>query len=302
MIKMTEKLSCPACGQTKKRLRGEKNDFEIYNCADCGTLYATEKFENSVFDYDNYYDDNNLVIPDFVLEKIGETVRGFEKYRKTNRFLDVGCGAGTLIKAALKENWKAEGVEVSRSSVEFLRKENIEVFQGELSAANFPDDSFDVVAAIEILEHIYEPGKMLGEIHRVLRPGGLLWATTPHGRGASARMLGTRWSCVFPPEHLHLFSVKGIKNLLTKAGFRNPRILTEGVNPFEIINVLRADKNLPNDLEAEEGEESFSRVETGYQLNHALTKSPSRKMFKNLLNNLLNAARLGDSIKIWAEK
>lgn len=299
---MTVELSCPACGSAKKRLRGEKNDFNIYGCKNCGTLYAVEKGEREFFDYDNYYTEENLVIPDFILEKIAETIRGFEKYRQTNRFLDVGCGAGTLLKAALNENWETVGVEVSSSSVEFLKKEKIEVFHGELSAANFPADSFDVVAAIEILEHIEEPRKILDEIYRILRPGGLLWATTPHGRGASARLLGTRWSCVFPPEHLNLFSVKGIKNLLANAGFSNPKILTEGVNPFEIINVLRANKNLPNALDAKEGEESFSRVETGYELNQALTKSPARKMIKNLLNSLLNLGRMGDSLKIWAEK
>lgn len=299
---MTVELICPACANTEKRLRGEKNDFDIYSCNSCGTLYSAEKGEKLVFDYDDYYTEENLIIPDFILAIITETIRGFEKYRRNNRFLDVGCGSGILIKAALKENWEAEGIEVSRSSVEFLRKENIKVFEGELAAANFPENSFDVVAAIEILEHIEEPGKIIDEIYRILRPGGLLWATTPHGRGASARMLGTRWSCVYPPEHLHLFSVKGIKNLLTNAGFSNPKILTEGVNPFEIINVLRAKKNLPNVLDAKEGEESFSRVETGYELNQALTKSPSRKAVKNLLNGLLNLSSMGDSLKIWAEK
>ena len=111
----------------------------------------------------------------------------FEKYRRNNRFLDVGCGAGTLLKAARKENWQAEGIEVSRALVELLRRQDIKVFHGDLAAAQFPDNSFDVAAAVEILEHIPEPLDVLREIYRVLRPGGLLWATTPHGSGASAR-------------------------------------------------------------------------------------------------------------------
>ena len=69
---------------------------------------------------------------------------------------------------------------------------------------------FDVVIASEVLEHVLDPHAMLVEILRVLRPGGLLWATTPHGRGISARLLGLEWSNVCPPEHLQLFSVAGI--------------------------------------------------------------------------------------------
>lgn len=301
---MIEKFCCPACHQTQNRLRGEKGNFNIYTCRKCGTLYAVGK-EAAVFDYDTYYNEDNLAIPDFVLQRLTEIVQTFEKYRQNNRFLDVGCGAGTLLKVALKEGWQAEGVEVSLPSIEFLEKQNMKVFHGDLSAAKFPNGSFDIATAVEILEHIPDPINILKEIHRVLRPGGLLWATTPHGKGMSARLLGTDWTCVTPPEHLHLFSVKGTKNLLAEAGFRNVRVLTQGVNPFEIIHALRNGKNLP-DKEKSEIEESvklpFNRVEKGYELNAALLNSASRRAVKNLLNNLLNVTHLGDSLKIWAEK
>jgi SAM-dependent methyltransferase len=186
-----------------------------------------------------------------------------------------------------------------------LEKQGVKVFHGDLAAASFPENSFDVITAVEILEHIPYPGNVLKDIYRALRPGGLFWATTPHGKGASARLLGTRWTCVSPPEHLHLFSVRGIKRLLAEAGFRNVRILTQGVNPFEIIHTLRQGKSLPNESNQENNQAAepvFNRVETAYEINAALSKSPSRRVVKNLLNNLLDATRLGDSLKIWAEK
>jgi SAM-dependent methyltransferase len=121
------------------------------------------------FNYDDYYDENNLAISDFVERRLTEIMHSFEKYRQNNRFLDVGCGAGTLLTVALNEAWQAEGIEVSRSSVEFLRKQDIKVFHGDLPAARFSEGSFDVAAAIEILEHIPEPINILKEIYQVFR-------------------------------------------------------------------------------------------------------------------------------------
>ena len=47
----------------------------------------------------------------------------------------------------------------------------------------------------------------------MLRPGGLFWTTTPHARGLSARVLGLKWRCIWPPEHLQLFSVAWSKSV-----------------------------------------------------------------------------------------
>lgn len=302
-IEKFDKVNCPACRQLSKHLYGEKNGFDMFICENCNTLYSSEKESATVFDYSNYYNEETLDIPDFVTMRLGEIVRTFEKYRQNNRFLDVGCGAGALLKAAVSEGWEAEGVEVSQSSVEYLQKQNIKVFYGDLMKANFPEGSFDVVTAVEILEHISNPDAVLKEIYRVLRPGGLLWATTPHGRGASGKLLGVQWTCVAPPEHLHLFSVNGIKQLLIESGFRNVSISTQGVNPFEIIHALRhRDKPKSKPEETQPSEADFDRVDTAYELNFALSKSTSRRAVKNLLNYLLSITRLGDSIKIRAER
>lgn len=134
---------------------------------------------------------------------------------------------------------------------------------------------------------------------RILRPGGLFWATTPHGAGISIRLLKTEWSVVSPPEHLQLFSVKGMRALLTAAGFGRVQIATQGVNPYEIVHRLRGHRASAGDSDAADGK-PFSRVESGYRLNESLTSSPSRRALKNSLNSLLNVSRLGDSLKIRA--
>jgi len=300
---------CPCCHTVERKAIGEKNGFYIFLCNNCQTLY-TQSVEdlNVAENYDDYYHQGNLTVPDFVNVRLNEIAKSFESYRQNNRLLDVGCGAGLLLEASLKNKWQAEGLEVSSSSVDSLRKRGIKVFHGILSEAQFPADHFDVVTAVEMLEHIPNPAEVIVEIHRILRPGGLFWATTPHGRGASARLLGQKWSCVTPPEHLHLFSVKGLQKIIKEADFREVKISTYGVNPFEIFHRWREEDSSPPIVNAEgeirnESEaKQFDRVGTGYELNAALSGSPMRIMTKNFLNSILNATRLGDSLKVWAVK
>ena len=306
---------CPACGHVPGVVRGEKNGFPLLACRSCATIYTAHlpSIDQSQ-DYDGYYTPENLTVAAFIEKHLDEIVSTFEPYRKNNRVLDVGCGAGTFLEAAGRAGWKAIGVEVSRTASEHIRQRGFEVFCGELQQANYPHDHFDVVIASEVLEHVPDPRTMIEEIARVLRPGGLLWATTPHGRGISARLLGSKWSIVCPPEHLQLFSVASMKKLLGSAGFRKVSVATHGTNPFEILHSLRhgakgvaADNGAGRSDEGDQGgagesRENFNRVESSYQLNEFLSDSPFRRFLKGTLNGLLNVGRIGDSLKIRAEK
>jgi len=296
---------CPACGQAGGRNRGSKNDFRVLSCEACGTLFTVQLpgISHSQ-DYSDYYTAENLTVPAFIDKRLDEIVSTFEPYRKNNRLLDVGFGAGSFLKAAARNNWQPFGVEVSQPAVEHLRECGFEVFCGELEKAVYADDHFDVVILSEVLEHVPDPMSLVEASVRVLRPGGLLWATTPHGRGISARLLGLEWSNVCPPDHLQLFSVAGTRGLLSSAGLKRFEIKTHGTNPFEILHSMRARMKgtAPEKNGLANERESFNRVESSYQLNEFLSDSPPRRFLKGALNELLNVVGMGDSLKIRAEK
>lgn len=293
---MFEGRRCPACDSAAAQCKGEKNGFSLRSCRLCGTLFTAHLPDAaSSHDYETYYHAQNLTTPDFVHQRLDELALQFLPYRKNNRLLDVGCGAGTLLQSARRAGWEAEGTEVSLPAVESVRNMGFSVFYGELAAADYAPASFDVVAAVEVLEHVPQPLELMEEVARILRPGGLFWATTPHGCGLSARLIGTQWSVVYPPEHLQLFSVRGIRTMLQRAGFSQIRTATNAMNPYEILHTIRS-RRRSKVRGAQPG--SFKRVQTGYQLNESLTKSPSRKLVKNALNGILNASRLGDKLKV----
>lgn len=297
---------CPACGRARGESRGQKNEFELLACQSCATLYTDHlPSVDQPQDYDSYYSSENLTVPTAIQRRLDEIVATFDSYRRNNRLLDVGFGAGTFLEAAARGKWQAFGVEVSHTAVEHVRDRGFQLFCGELGKAGYPDDYFDVIIASEVLEHVPYPQALLEDIARVLRPGGLLWATTPHGRGISARLLGLSWSNVCPPEHLQLFSVASIKELLPGAGFRRVEVATHGTNPFELLHSMRrrvTGAAQENGSGARDGDESFNRVKSSYQLNEFLSDSPFRRFLKATLNSLLNTGRMGDSLKIRAEK
>ncbi len=286
---------CPACHSREFRKWGEKNGFSVLGCSICDTLFTDHvPDESEQQNYDEYYGESNLSVPAFIRERVKEIVSGFAQLRQTNNFLDIGFGAGTVLEVAEEQSWRPHGLEVSLPAVEQARSRGFEVFHGNLTDANYPDSFFDVVTASEILEHLREPEVELREIWRILRPGGLLWGTTPSAKSLSFKLLGLNWTVLSPPEHIQLYSRSGAAMMMKKAGFIRVDFRTYGLNPSEIINHFRGGRTGID--------EPFSRVASSYQLNESLTKSPMRKMFKAILNETLNAARMGDSLKIYAYK
>jgi hypothetical protein len=101
---------------------------------------------------------------------------------------------------------------------------------------------------------------------------------------------------VSPREHLQLFSRRGVESLLEQAGFVRTWVVTEGLNPFEIVNARRG-------RQAHSGHTAGNaRVQSGYELNAFLAGGGARRAVKAFANHVLRLCRLGDSLKIRAEK
>lgn len=97
---------------------------------------------------------------------------------KGRKLLEVGCGAGIDLVRFARAGVDVTAIDLSQTSIELARK-NIEqngltadlhVMNGE--CMDFPDNTFDVVYAHGVLQYTADTGKMVGEIHRVLKPGG----------------------------------------------------------------------------------------------------------------------------------
>jgi 2-polyprenyl-3-methyl-5-hydroxy-6-metoxy-1,4-benzoquinol methylase len=96
--------------------------------------------------------------------------------------LDAGCGVGYGLEVlATAGAASVTGVDIDEGAVERARERRVagEILTGDLRKLPFEDESFDVVVCFETIHHVADGERALGELHRVLRPGGLLLISSP---------------------------------------------------------------------------------------------------------------------------
>jgi len=212
------------------------------------------------------------------------------RFKKEGRMiLDVGCGYGYFLDLAKKRAWHTRGVEIvgvpAKGAKEKVGGENI--FDGSLSEAHYPSESFDAVTLWDILFIVENPYDELRECYRVLKDGGIIgirvrniffqkiayWIYRPFGR--IAWKLGIKAPYVF---HLYCYSTKSMQLLLQRIGFTSIQI-------------------------------SNSPLTRGDPYSHSTIKSLTRaaKVFVDALSMIIYGISggkwiIGPSLLIWAEK
>ncbi len=112
-------------------------------------------------------------------EIVHKIIKEYVGKNKDLSILDVGCGTGALIKE-LERYGAVYGIDFSEEAVSYCRSRGIKnVEKSIVEKIPYPEDYFDVVLAMDVLEHIPDDRVGLREIYRVLKPGGLLVIFVP---------------------------------------------------------------------------------------------------------------------------
>lgn len=233
--------TCPACGSTRLRVAFRSGEPSFYRCRDCGSLHdpepSTHRDVRRLYGGREYfvkasgpdteravlwgYPDDYLADRANVEAKFDRVLSHLERYVTPGRLLDVGSGPGFLLTVASRRGWEPVGLDINEWAAEYGRKElGVDVRAGTLHEAAFPESAFDALTMMDLIEHVPDPGALVSEAARVVRPGGALAILTPDAGAVSSRALGHRWPEVRRPgEHTILFSVEGLSRLLTRNGF-----------------------------------------------------------------------------------
>ncbi len=234
-----------------------KKERDLVECQGCGLvfvspfptkseirkIYTKETFakfnpkDKTRAGYGHYLEEGNIR-----REMMRKIVSLVEKYKKRGKLLEAGCALGFFLEEAKKSGFEVWGVEIMDFAVDYCRKRGLkQISKGSLEENKFPDSSFDVVAALQLLEHIWDPGAFLQEAKRVLKPNGILVIFVPDRKSITARLMGKHWFGYYHYQHLFVFDKKTLRNYLDKTGFKILGVGSEGPawfftkTPFERV-------------------------------------------------------------------
>lgn len=162
------------------------------------------------------------------------------------RILDVGCGTGHFLAVAAAHGYEVYGVEPNPAEVQFAKSElklpNIHC--GTLSDANYPASTFDAVTIWDVLEHVEQPGVVLKEIARVLKPGGWVFAYTENFESFNVFVTREYSEIVTPEVHLRHYSPDTFRREFEQVGFRVEEVFTRGLDLAHIGKTMKFYTNI----------------------------------------------------------
>lgn len=273
--------SCPLCESMGPFSLFEViNGFPIFECCSCGLqfawplesahydrIYQRRQRENLLkFSKDRTYEDY-LHVQNSEEEEIArwENVPRFRvllpilKALPKGRLLDVGCSTGFLLLIARKLGFEPFGMEASEEAVRIARKRfHLRVIRAESFEELSPEfrGPYRIVTALEVLEHVSDPGRFIKDIFSLLEDKGILILSCPpyykFANLASGYCKYKWWHNDYPPHHLTRWKPWTLYYALKKAGFSEVYLFTE---PFIPGTLFEGVKPVPFKLKLANGNE-----------------------------------------------
>lgn len=255
MDSLFEYRNCPSCGQNDFEVLFESNmepdDFNVLfdysmeghnsresvegylvpgkewgrhvKCKYCHLIYMnpTENVSKTIEYYFKAKNTHAPTIRESYLRTAKSQVHLIQKYASGKNLLDIGCAQGFFLSSASKAGYTTKGIEISQDAAAYaIREFGLDVEAKPFEELRFAENHFDVVTLWQVLEHVPYPLMILKEVHRILKPGGIVVASTPNIEGIPARILRKRWWDI-KRLHVNQFTTKTLTDILQNAGFKN---------------------------------------------------------------------------------
>ncbi len=242
-------VQCPVCSGPG-HYEMTKKEFVYERCDNCRTMFMnprpSEPILHGFYTQSKTYSYwNEFVFPasenkrrQHIFQPRASRVLEFcDRYQiQTDVLLEIGAGFGTFCEEMrTRDTFKQIiALEMTPNLAETCRSRGLQVIEEPVEKVDLPDQSVNVLAAFETLEHLFSPEAFLKNCHRLLAKNGLLVITCPSCEGFDVVAL-REVSDTIDHEHLNYLNPTSIAQLATKCGFRVLEVLTPGVLDADIV-------------------------------------------------------------------
>jgi SAM-dependent methyltransferase len=228
---------CAICGQAgakellraPDRLHGREEKYTLVRCLGCSLVWLSHPPKSDEMDlhYTGAYHKLISAAGENSPGRWRDRLQTLRQHKQSGSILDLGCSSGGFLGFFRGDSWKLYGIEMSADCAR--RAEDMtgaHVFVGDIPDAPFPPESFDVITCFDVLEHLYEPLRVMAKVGEWLRPGGIFYVQVPNIDSAEARVFGSYWHGLELPRHLFHYSPTSLKFLAESVGLRNVSLET----------------------------------------------------------------------------
>lgn len=281
--------NCLICNSKElKPLKGYYDKHSLVKCKKCSFVFIEKipSLEELNKHYSSYSYSSEGYLSPLTINSYNTLLDEFEKYRKTNRLLDVGCGRGWFLEEARKRGWEVYGTEYSDVAVELCEKKGINMKKGQLNPDSFALKEFDVITSFEVIEHINNPNEELNNIQTLLRKGGLFYCTTPNFNSLLRYYLKAEYNVIGYPEHLSYYTKRTLINVAERHHLKKIKFLSTGIS----ITRIKTSKKTST-------EKLISKESSDEKLRENINKKWYLGVAKNVINSALTLSKTGMSLK-----
>lgn len=223
-----ETVACLICKATACRPSYYKNGHQLYRCQKCSLGFVWPRPDNldSIYRQDYFYNRGIKKHGYTDYEQDKEPMRSvfvrylaiFAAHTEGRTIFDVGAATGYFLDIAREQGWQTSGIEISSYAAAAASGKGHDVVCGLLPSMNF-EKKISVVTMWDVLEHVDDPHLYMRAVNNLLPVGGLLAVNTVDQGSLWARVWGSRWHLIVPPEHLFYYTRKNLELLLRQNGF-----------------------------------------------------------------------------------
>jgi len=193
--------------------------YDLLRCERCGFVQVAHPpsqealdriYQEAYFGHSKYRDEATL------LAENERRLALVKQYVGDGRLLEVGCGDGSFLQLA-KDVYDVYGFDVSEVGVRLARERNPaladKLWVGHVEDIPDGDMTYNTICMWDVIEHLWNPREALNKLFRRLRSGGTMFISTPNIGAPIARLMGSNWAFMTPPEHLSFLTRQSIEYL-----------------------------------------------------------------------------------------